>query len=69
MIQFQENCWKGWMEGHDQFNGTLLAMAGGTKTEVKVEGEMQSSNFGKYYFANGGKKILWHNSTSIFEKI
>ena len=47
MIQFQENCWKGWMEGHDQFNGTLLAMAGGTKTEVKVEGEMQSSNFGK----------------------
>ena len=33
-------------------------MAGGTKSEVKVEGETQSSNFEKYYFANVQKKII-----------
>ena len=33
-------------------------MAGGPKTEVKVEGAMQSSNFEKYHFANVQEKII-----------
>ena len=58
MIQFQENCWKGWTEGHAQFSRTLLAMAGGPKTEVKVEGAMQSPDFEKYRFAIVQEKII-----------
>ena len=33
-------------------------MAGGPKTEVKVEGAMQSSNFKKYHFATVQEKII-----------
>ena len=33
-------------------------MAGGPKTEVEVEGAMQSSNFEKYHFANVQEKII-----------
>ena len=45
-------------------------MAGGPKTEVKVEGAMQSSNIEKYHFANGEEEIIVAEiSTSIFEKI
>ena len=57
MIQFQESCWRGWTEGHVQFNRTALAMAGVPKAEVKIEGAMQSSNFEKYHFSNGQEKI------------
>ena len=47
---------------------TLPAKAGGTKTEVKDEGAMQSSNFKKYDFANVQKKLSWQISTTTLRK-